>query len=112
MKTETVKLLHQALAEELEALKLKREHVRRESFKPGPWCSREQASRYFALPKGALNRWVIEGKVIAKKFDVEDPNSAIRFKTADIYKAYEQMPNYKFEVKRNNHTIKDEGAEK
>ena len=107
MKPETIELLHRALTEELEALKLKRERLRRESLKPGPWCSREQAMRYFSLPKGRLKEWVKEGRVIAKKFDPLDPNSAIRFKTADIDAAYEQMPDYKFETKRQMHTVKN-----
>lgn len=95
MKPGTVELLYRALAEELEARKAGLDAVRRAAERPGPWCTREQATRYFAIPKGRLEQWVAEGKVIAKKFDATCANSAIRFKTADIDAAYEAMPNYK-----------------
>lgn len=109
MSDATLDLLLKALTEEVNARALK--PVKRKAAdadaKPGPWCTREQAMTYFALPKGRLEAWVKDGKVITKKFDIADPNSGIRFKTADIEKAYETMPDYHFETKRKMHTIKN-----
>ena len=108
MSGKTLELLITALKEEVERLRLKPAYQPKPTNdRPGPWCSREQAMRYFSLPKGRLEEWVKEGRVIAKKFDPLDPNSAIRFKTADIDAAYEQMPDYKFETKRQMHTVKN-----
>lgn len=106
MSDETLTALIAALNEEIKERKLKAEKLKRELTKPGPWCSREQAMAYFAIPKGRLEAWVKERKVIAKKFDIEDPNSAVRFKTADIERAYEEMPEYHFETKRKNGELK------
>ncbi len=97
MNGNTIKLLLAALNEELEHANQK---GKSHSDRLGAWCSREQAIHYFSLPKGKLETWVKEGKVVAKKFDPTDPNSTIRFNTADINAAYEAMPNYRFETKR------------
>ena len=39
----------------------------------------------------------IQGKVITKKFDQEDANSSVVFRTSDIMRAIEEMPDYKFD---------------
>lgn len=108
MRETTLDLLLAALTEEVKARALKPEKApKATNMKPGPWCTREQANSYYALPKGRLEQWVREGRVIAKKFDPKDPNSGIRFKTQDIEAAYEQMPDYHFETKRQQHTTKN-----
>ena len=108
MKDSTLELLLTALREELQERCLKpTKPTRGEATAPGPWCSRKQAYKWFSIPKGRLERLVCEGKVIAKKFDPEDPNSGVRFRTADIEKIYEEMPDYRFETKRKTHKIKN-----
>ena len=108
MNDTTLDLLLRALAEEVKARALKPEKAPKPAItKPGPWCTREQANAYYALPKGRLEQWVIEGLVIAKKFDREDPNSGIRFRTEDIEATYEAMPDYHFETRRKMHTMKN-----
>ena len=108
MKDSTLDLLLTALREEVQERCLKpTKTTRDDATAPGPWCSREQAYKWFAIPKGRLERLVCEGKVVAKKFDPKDPNSGVRFRTADIEKVYEEMPDYRFETKRKMHTIKN-----
>ena len=106
MKDATLDLLLTALHEEVQERALKPTRPSKsEATPPGPWCSREKAYEWFAIPKGRLEKLVCEGKVIAKKFDPADPNSGVRFRTADIEKVYEQMPDYHFETKRKMHTM-------
>lgn len=102
MTEETIELLINALKEEIVQLRNKPPVVIKKpsNDRPGPWCSREQATRYFSIPNSWLDKWVIAGKVIAKKFDPYDSQSAIRFKTDDIEKAYASMPDYKLTAKR------------
>ena len=79
MKRETLAMLAAAIAEEL-----------------------ERTTGEADSPRGGDGRMVAErasigGKVIAKKFDRTDPKSNIIFKTADIEKAIEEMPDWKFQ---------------
>lgn len=62
----------------------------------GAWCRADAATRYFGIPEGRLRGLVSAGKVTAKKFDMDNPRSAVVYRTADIETAIENMPNYTF----------------
>ena len=104
MEEDTIKLLMRALGEELESRVLKQSA--RQKTEPaeeiGPWISAKKATSYFGIPKGRLIRLVMDRKIVAKKFDASDPNSCVRFRTADIEAAYDSMPDYHFETRRKN----------
>lgn len=101
MSDETLRQLVKALSEELSERALKPSAraavVREDAEEIGPWIKFKDAHRHFGIPKGRLIDFAIKGKVIAKKFDLEDPNSAVVFRTADIMRAIEELPTYKFD---------------
>jgi len=104
MSENTLKLLVTALSEEIEAQKLK-PSCRIADEKPlriGEWCRREEARDVFGIPPHRLKQLVIERKVKAKKFDHGEPTSVVVFKTADIRKAIEEMPDYLYETEPKN----------
>ena len=101
MSDETLRQLVKALSEELSERALKPSaraaEVREGADEIGPWIKFKDARRHFGIPKGRLIDFAIRGKVIAKKFDLDDPNSAVVFKTADIMRAIEELPAYRFD---------------
>lgn len=101
MSDETLRQLVKALSEELSERALKPSAraaaVHESAEEIGPWIKFKDARRHFGIPKGRLIDFAIKGKVIAKKFDLEDPNSAVVFKTSDIMRAIEELPAYKFD---------------
>ncbi len=60
----------------------------------GEWIRAKQALQFFGIPEHRLRQFVIDRKVIAKKFDVNDRGSAVVYKTADIRRAIEELPDY------------------
>lgn len=99
MNIETMKLLVAALGEEIEAAKRKPVPPEPRPCRIGEWCRREDARDAFGIPPHRLKQLVRERKVKAKKFDVDDPASVVVFKTADIRKAIDEMPDYLYESK-------------
>lgn len=101
MSDETLRQLVKALSEELSERALKPSAraaaVHESAEEIGPWIKFKDARRHFGIPKGRLIDLAIKGKVIAKKFDLEDPNSAVVFKTSDIMRAIEELPAYRFD---------------
>lgn len=104
MRRETLAMLAAALTEELERTTGEADSPRggdgqrvAERASIGPWCRRDEARAWFGIGPHHLKQLVIEGKVIAKKFDRTNPKSNIIFKTADIEKAIEEMPDWKFQ---------------
>lgn len=104
MRRETLAMLAAALAEELERATGEAGSPRggdgrsvAERASIGPWCRRDEARAWFGIGPHHLKQLVVEGKVIAKKFDRANPKSNIIFKTADIEKAIEEMPDWKFQ---------------
>ena len=101
MSDQTLQQLLKALSEELSERALKPSaraaavHERAEDI--GPWIRFKDARRHFGIPKARLIDLAIRGKVIAKKFDPEDANSSVVFRTSDIMRAIEEMPDYKFD---------------
>lgn len=98
MSVETMKLLVAALGEEIEAAQAK--PIDKQKPKPrqiGEWCRRDDARDEFGIPPHRLKQLVKERKVKAKKFNLDDPTSVVVFKTADIRKAIEEMPDYLYE---------------
>ncbi len=99
MKVETLKLLLSTLEEEFKDLILKPDNMSKSREHIGEWCSYTEVKRHFNIPRHYLYKWVKEGKVAAKKFDNGEQNATVRFRTADIEKVFEQLPDYKFETK-------------
>lgn len=97
MSAETMRLLVKALNEEIEASVLKPVKSDERPFRIGEWCRREVAREEFGIPPHRLKKLVQDKKVKAKKFDPGDPTSVVVFKTADIRKALEAMPDYLYE---------------
>lgn len=98
MSDEALKQLLAVLSQELAERAISpRQAVVHEKADIGPWIRAKDAQRLFGIPKGRLIGLAIAGKVTAKKFDRDDPNSAVVFRTAEIERAIDEMPPYRFE---------------
>lgn len=99
MKEDTIRLLLKALNEELDAQKLKPQYrlTDEEPMQVGEWCRRDQAQKAFGISPHRLRQLVIDRKVIAKKFEPDSQTSVVVFRTSDIRRAIDDMPNYMYE---------------
>ena len=104
MSETTIRLLLKALTEELDAQKLKPQYrlTDEEPMQVGEWCRRDQAQKAFGISPHRLRQLVIDRKVIAKKFDPDAQTSVVVFRTSDIRRAIDEMPNYMYDVPANN----------
>lgn len=96
MSADKIKAVIELLQDEVTKMALKADKKVIERPRIGEWCRADDARLEFGIPGHLLRKLASERKVKARKFDPLEPNSAVIFKTADIRKAIESMPDYTY----------------